>query len=97
MARKYGSTGRRLMVVLDRDLDDAFARWMVAENITSQSEALRSLMRIALAATPIEGSMYAARLRAFNEIRTWTLGRVMGSLAEIGQEVRQSIPTEATK
>jgi hypothetical protein len=97
MPGKRGGPLRNLrQLKLDPELALQLQSWMDAENISSDnySEAIRSLMRIAMAATPQEGALYAARLRAYNEVRLWTLKRVAHATGDILRELRASLESE---
>ncbi len=76
-------------LTLDEELLAGVANFMQQEECT-QGEAVRTIMRMSLAATPMDGAIESARRRAFNEVRYWALDEAGRALAEIAKRLEQA-------
>ncbi len=84
------SNSRSFTVTLDRDLNDAVTEYMIAQGLEGKAAAVRELLLTALAATPVDGQIVAAKNRAFYECRHWVTSRLSHFLAELARDVKQT-------
>lgn len=84
---------RSFTISLTVELAQAVHQFMAAEGFSNPNEACRALLLIALASTPTEGAMEAARQRAFNEVRVWFMGEMMKFFEEKKQFLKLASQT----
>jgi len=90
MAGKPADGARRhFSCTLDPTLAQAVHNYMTEQGMDNLSEAVRSLCRIALASTPEDGAIEAARIRAWNEVRNFSMSRLAIAHAEIAAVLRE--------
>lgn len=75
---------------LDPDLAEYVEQTRLAEEMSSPAEAVRYLLRIQMAATPMDGVVVAAKLRVIEHVRRWALTKVNLSLEEMQREIMQA-------
>lgn len=74
---------RHFTLTLEPDLAAQVHAFTVNNGFTSESQAVNHLVRMACSITPEQGEVTADRLRAFNEVRIWTMTQVARSMKEI--------------
>lgn len=86
-----GTVRRHFTVTLDSNLADAIESWMRDNQFDNGPEAIRALCRMALAATPAEGMLDAMKVKAWNEVRRFSMSRVAAAHDEIADQIREQL------
>lgn len=87
---------RNFNLSMDLDLAKALYQYMEAQDCANLPEAARQAIRIGLASTPTDGALYAVRVRAYNEVRVWTLNQIRSSLVEVAKLLEETIGPKPT-
>jgi len=89
-AGRHASIRRTVQVTLRPDQIDPVESYAKMNNCASLSEAIRELVAIALASTPMDGLMSSGRIRAFNEVRQWAITETVHALRGIAARLDAS-------
>jgi len=81
---------RSFNLTLDPDVNAAVEQYQRDAGIDSKQIAVRELILTALASTPLEGQIVAAKNRAFFETRAWVHARIYEFFNQLGIEIKRS-------
>jgi len=84
------NNSRSFTLTLDADLNNAVNQYMRDQGIEGKAAAVRELLLTALASTPIDGQIVAAKNRAYYYSRHWLTSRMSQFLAELAREVKET-------
>lgn len=62
--------------------------YMAEHGHTVPAQAVREILDVYFASTPLDGAVRAARDNAFNNTKHWILTRMNATFAELGEEIR---------
>lgn len=82
---------RHFTITLDPQLAEMVGTWMAENNFDNGPEAIRALCRMAIAASPAEGLIEAMKMKAWNEVRHFSLSRVATAHEEIAAQMRDQL------
>ena len=82
---------RHFTLTLDPYLAQGVSAWMRDNSFDNGPEAIRALLRIAIAASPEEGMIEAMKTKAWNEVRRFSLTRVSAAHDEIAAQMRDQL------
>lgn len=82
---------RHFSLTLDKALAEGIEAWMRDNQFDNGPEAIRALLRMALAASPAEGMIEAAKFKAWNEVRRFSMSRVAAAHEEIAAQMRDQL------
>lgn len=78
-------------VRINGEVAERFAEYMAQNNHTSPAEALREILAVYFASTPVDGVAFAARESALAQTKHWALTRMTQTFQELQREAREAV------
>jgi len=85
-----GKIPRRFTLTIDPALARRAENWRREMGIGTMAEAVRALMRVALASMPADGLIEARQIEAFNQVRHWSQTRLAQTLREMADQLSEA-------
>jgi hypothetical protein len=91
MAEQRRKIAKNIQVSFDLATAGAILDYQDTENLPSASEAVRTLVQIALSSDASDGKMRAALRRGFNEVRIRSINRLMTFWSDYARDLRDQL------
>jgi hypothetical protein len=82
---------RTFAIRINGEVAERFAEYMAQNNHVSPTEALREILAVYFASTPVDGVAFAARETALAQTKHWALTRMTQTFQELHREAKEAV------